>query len=108
MPGSRIYLTTTSLVELDGLVDSLGAYQNDATVTLESMVDAASGVAVVGLTVPLTMNYVAASNGKYQGQIPHTVTLTAERVYNATVLAISSGGARRQWVERVYCSAGEN
>ena|SRR5690554_6635024 len=98
---SALYVGNTSIIEVDGLADQDGAYQIDATVTLESLVDKRTGVAVSGVTVPLTLFYVASSNGKYQGTIPHDAGATAGRVYIATILAISSAGQRAQWTETV-------
>jgi len=98
---SALYVGNTSIIELDGLADQDGVYQNDATVTLQSLVDKRTGVAVSGVTVPLTLSYVASSNGKYRGTIPHDVDVTAGRVYIATILAISSAGLRAQWAETV-------
>lgn len=99
MTASTLYVGNTSIIEVDGLADQDGAYQNDATVTLQSLVDKRTGVAVSGVTVPLTLSYVAASNGKYQGTILHDADVTAGRVYIATILAISSAGQRAQWTE---------
>lgn len=98
---SFLYVGNTSIIEVDGLADQDGAYQNDAAVTLQSLVDKRTGVAVSGVTVPLTLSYVASSNGKYRGTIPHDADVTAGRVYIATILAISGAGQRAQWTETV-------
>lgn len=98
---SALYVGNTSIIEVDGLADQDGAYQNDATVTLQSLVDKRTGVAVSGVTVPLTLSYVASSNGKYQGTIPYDAAITAGRTYLATVQAISASGQRARWVETV-------
>src|SRR5690606_34779862 len=98
---SALYVGNTSIIELDGLADQDGAYQNDAAVTLQSLVDKRTGDAVSGVTVPLTLSYVASSNGKYQGTIPHDADVTAGRVYIATILAISSAGQKAEWTEGV-------
>lgn len=98
---SALYVGNTSIIELDGLADQDGVYQNDATVTLQSLVDKRTGVAVAGITVPLTLHYVASSNGRYRGTIPHDAAVTAGGVYIATILAISSAGQRAQWTETV-------
>ena len=103
---SSLYLGTTSLIEVDGLTNDQGVYQNNATVTLQSLVDRRTGTAVSGLTVPLSMAYVAGSNGKYQAVLPHTVSVTPGRLYDATVLAISSSGQRRTWYETCVSKKG--
>lgn len=106
MSNSSLYVGTTAVIELDGLATgdadgNVDEYQNDATVTLESLVDKRTGDAVSGVTVPLTMSYVASSNGKYQGTIPYDAAITAGRIYLATVQAISASGQRARWVETV-------
>lgn len=98
---STIYVGNTSIIQLDELANQDGTYQNDATVTLQSLTDKASGTAVSGVTVPLSMSYVAASDGKYQGTIAHGAGLTAGKVYLATVRAVSASGQRAEWVETV-------
>lgn len=98
---SALYVGNTSIIELDGLADQDGVYQNDATVTLQSLVDKRTGDAVSGVTVPLTLSYVSSSNGRYRGTIPHDAGVTAGGVYIATILAISSAGQRAQWTEEV-------
>lgn len=98
---SALYVGNTSIIELDGLADQDGVYQNDATVTLETLVDKRTGAEVQGISLPLTLSYVSGSNGKYQGMIPHDADVTAGRVYIATILAISSAGQRAQWTETV-------
>ena len=106
MAHSTIYVGTTSVAEVDELENQDGAYQNEATVTLESLVDRVTGTAVAGLAVPLTLSYVTASNGKYQGTIPHSVSLSSGRWYIATFLAISDG-KRTVWEEKARASVRE-
>ena len=64
-----------------------GAYVNDATVTFT--LKTAAGVAVSGATA-IAMAYVAASNGKYQGTLESTVSLTADASYTLEITASSS------------------
>lgn len=98
---SALYVGNTSVIELDGLADLDGDYQNDATVTLESLTNKVTGAAVSGVTTPLTLSYVAGSDGQYQGTIPHDAAVVAGNVYLAVVLAISAAGQRARWTERL-------
>ncbi len=104
MKHSTIYVGNTAIIQLDGLADSDGSYVNDATVTLQSLTDS-SGDAVPGLTTPLSMGYVASSNGKYQALIPHAVELIAGQVYVAMVRATSTEGWRAEWSETLLAKA---
>ena len=97
---SIAYVGNTLVAEVAGLMDDDGDYQNDATVTLESVVDQ-KGVAVSGITVPLAMNYVASSNGTYRATISKDAAFTAERWYVATFKAVASSGAVMVIEERV-------
>lgn len=99
MTHSTMYLSNSHTIRVDLLRDEDGSYINDATVTLESFVDK-NGDAVSGVTVPLTMSYVAASNGRYEGALAASLSLSAERWYTATVKAVS-GSTQGQWAERV-------
>lgn len=99
MSHSIIYLNNSHTVRLDGLVDKDGSYVNDATVTLQSLLDK-SGNAVSGVTVPLTMSYVSGSNGRYEGALDESLSITAEQWYTATVRAVS-GSTQGQWKERL-------
>lgn len=63
-----------NLIRLDALkLVSTDAYQNSATVTM-TLKDP-DGASVSGAT-GLTLAYVAASNGRYEGTIPYSVELT--------------------------------
>lgn len=97
---SLLYIGNTLQVEVDGLVDQDGSFQNDATVTVEAFVDADTSTAVGSVTLPITMTYVAGSNGQYAGIIPWDAELTAFEWYLLTIRAISSSGDRAQWVEK--------
>lgn len=96
---SKIYIGNTSVARLSGLVDEAGAYQNDATVTLESLVHRDTGAAVSNLTTPAGMSYVAASNGVYEVAIPNDVGVVEGEWYEATFQAISSSGDYGTWTE---------
>jgi hypothetical protein len=93
--GSLI-VETDNLIELDGLQDqSTSAYINDATVTV-TLLDS-SGSEVAGETWPLTMGYVAASNGKYRATLADTLSLSPNKRYQAKVVADGGSGKKRTW-----------
>jgi hypothetical protein len=90
-----------NVVELANLRTVDGVYINDATVTLESLLDNA-GVAVTGITPPLTMAYVAASNGTYRAVLPHTLAILPGQYYVAKVKVIS-GTLDGNFFKRLVC-----
>lgn len=68
---------------------------NDATVT-GALYDSA-GALVSGSSI--TLDYIAGSNGRYEGTLPYTISLTEGALYTAKATAISSVG-RRVFVEK--------
>jgi 5-methylcytosine-specific restriction protein A len=61
-----MFVDNDMLVEVDGLQDSSDdSYLNAATVTANLFDE--NGTLVTGQTMPISMSYVASSNGKYQG-----------------------------------------
>jgi hypothetical protein len=80
-------INSDNLVRLDGLTSaSTGAYVNNATVTF-SLVDASGS----NLIANSTMNFVASSNGRYEGTIPYTTVLTLNAFYTLQITAIGGG-----------------
>src|SRR5690348_135409 len=98
---SVIHIGNTTSAELLGLRDHNDVYQNDATVTLESLVDRLTGVQVTGGTFPYTLVYQVGSNGDYKVILPHTLDLVENRTYVATFRAVSSQTYRGEWKELV-------
>jgi hypothetical protein len=90
-------------MQLIGLQDNTGAYRNNATVTIESLVSLVTGEAVDNVVVPLSLEYVAASDGDYQGAIPHDADVVVGHSYVATILAVTPSGEQRSWEERIRC-----
>ena len=86
-----IFLTGNSMViELLGLTDSItDAFVLDATVTITLLDDA--GAEVTGETWPLTMTFVAASDGNYRAVMDEAIVVIVGHQYTAQVTAISSG-----------------
>lgn len=84
---------TVSVVGLKN--DRTGEYVNDATVKVTGVYDKA-GALVAGGSFPLTLDYVAASDGDYAGVLPQSLELRANAVCEV-VLEIDAGpGLRRK------------
>lgn len=98
---SSISVGSSVVAEVVGLRDHNGVYQNDATVELLSLVHRATGEAVGGLTLPITLDYVADSNGNYEAQLPYDMDIKVGDILEATFRAISSSNYRKQWTEVV-------
>lgn len=92
-----IYLDDTDhVLELNGLQNSrTGAYINGATVqvTLYDLSD----TTIAGETWPLTLSYVASSNGIYRATIRDTLDLDAGDVAKALLTADNGAGYHRNW-----------
>ena len=92
---NRLFVGNDNLIELLGFrkaVDS--SYLNSATVTA-NLYEADKTTLVAG---PLTMTYVAASNGDYRGNIADTVSLTAGKQYHLEVSADGGTDLQGKWV----------
>jgi hypothetical protein len=79
-------------------LSSDGSYVNDATVTM-TLKD--SGGTPVSGASSLSLTYVTGSNGRYQGTLPYTLTLTAGAEYTLEITGTSGSGARAFWVLEV-------
>jgi hypothetical protein len=81
-------INSSNLVRLDVLTNaSTGAYVNNATVTF-SLKDASGNI--VGSLSGVSMPYIASSNGRYEGTIPNTTTLTLNALYTIEITATAS------------------
>lgn len=89
----------TVVLKLAGLQNRSGSYQNAATVQLLSLVDS-RGASVSGITYPLTLSYVAASNGDYEAEISYAAGVVANKRYKGRFRA-ESGGKRWEGVETI-------
>jgi len=101
---SEISVDSTRIARLTGLVDHNGDYINDATVTLESMTERVTGAAVTGVTFPVTLNYIAASNGNYEVEVSKDLAVVEGTFYIATFKAIK-GTLEKVWKETVRAVA---
>lgn len=97
-----IYRKNDNLIEWTWLSQSSdGSYINDGTVTftlyhtysLNGSTGVASGTSVHG---PITMAYVASSNGKYQGKLPASVALDLSLEYTLEINATAGGHTARR------------
>lgn len=97
-----IYLENENVIELDGLINSIGgSYINNAVV--EVTVEDTAGTDVAGVTWPISMAYVASSNGKYRATLPDTLALTPGAVYHAVITAVS-GSVNGKWILELYAT----
>jgi hypothetical protein len=81
-----LYYLNDNLIEVDGLKDSTAAGYADATATVNlTTIKDADGNAVTGISFPLSLAYVAASNGKFRAVIDKALVLTPEAAYTAIV-----------------------
>ncbi len=87
------------VLKLTGLQNRAGSYQNAATVQLLSLVDA-RGQSVSGITYPLTLSYVAASNGDYEADISYEAGVRKNHRYKGRIRA-TSGSLRFETVETI-------
>lgn len=81
-----LYVGATNLVRWDAMKNrGTGAYVNGAAVT--ATLRDSNLVAVSGGTA--TLDYVTASNGRYQGILPSTLDLTVGESYFLDIRAVS-------------------
>ncbi len=93
MPSSlsaAIYLANDNYLEVDALKNgATDAYQNSATVT--ATLKTSAGAEVAGQSWPLTLDYVAASDGTYRGILDDALSLVDGTTYVAHIEAVSAG-----------------
>ena len=98
---SRIHIDNSTSAEVIGLTDHNDVYQNDASVTLEDLVDRITGVQVTGGNFPYSLAYQVGSNGDYKVILPPTLAVVENRTYIATFKAVSSQTYQGTWKELV-------
>ena len=92
----NLYMDNDNLLSVTGLKNaSSGSYMNDATVTA-TLVDS-TGTTVTGQTFPVTLSYVADTDGNYQATLDDALSLTEGSVYTATISATTSSGLTASW-----------
>ena len=96
MAQSVIFIDNDNLIELIGLKDiALNAFINNATVQI-TLTDTA-GVEVSGQSWPVTMNYVAASDGDYRATLEDVLVLISGRKYTAVITADAGSDLLGKW-----------
>lgn len=89
-----LYKLSTRVVWIDRLYDNvLKKYVNDATITMDVYLKGGAEA----VEADISFNYVTASEGKYYGVIPHTVTLIAGSTYTLKITIVS--GASQRYIE---------
>lgn len=93
----KLYISNDNVLTLVGLRNSVSAaYINAATVTV-TLVDS-EGTDIAGETWPVSMSYVASSDGNYQATLADTLTgLTDADVVTAKVDADGGAGLKGHW-----------
>ncbi len=95
-----IFLKNTGLVQINGLKDALTKTPvNDAvaTVTLKEL----DGSEVSGETWPVSLSYLAGSDGNYAATFSDSVAILDEGDYIMEVSAIAPDGSKASWEEPV-------
>jgi hypothetical protein len=93
-----IYVSNDNLLKVNGLRNALaaaGVYLETATVTV-TLVDE-QGAAVSGETWPLSLAFVAGSDGNYRATLKDTLSITADKKYKAKITADGGVGLRAYW-----------
>ena len=101
---NTVYIDNDNVITLDQAFDVITAlYLNSATVTV-TLLDG-DDVAVTGQTFPLTMDYVAASDGKYRAVLEDALELSASPGRYTAVINLDAGGGRKaNWRAPVFAA----
>lgn len=92
----KAYILSDNILETDLVINKQsGAYINNATVTATLKDSAGNNVA--GETWPLTLAYVASSNGKYRATLKDTLTVSKDTKYYAHIDIDGGTDLRRHW-----------
>ncbi len=96
MANQVLFYLNDMLIELVGLQNAADdSYINDATVVI-TLVDS-EGTEVSGEVWPLSMPYVAASDGDYRATLADTIGVTLGQQYVAKVSADAGVGLQGHW-----------
>jgi hypothetical protein len=81
-----VYIANTNILEVRGLQEAIsGDYINNATVSVTIVNDC--GAAISGQSWPLSMTYVATTNGDYRATISDAAQMIPGRNYFAEISA---------------------
>ena len=96
-PPEVIYISSDNLIEVTGVLNvATNTYLNSATVTVR-LVDAATSSDISGQSWPLTLTYVAASNGDYRGTLSDDLVISGSQNITAQVTVDGGAGLKRYW-----------
>lgn len=99
----RLAVNSNNVVELRGLRNTItNALDTGATVLLT--IRDAAGIPVSGQTWPATLAH--ASRGLYRVTLEAAVAIDPLQNYEATIVAVGSGGEQRTWVRPVESYVG--
>ena len=85
------FASNTNLLEVIGLKDAVtGSFINGALVT--ATIKDKAGAVVAGQTFPVTLAYVAASNGDYRASLVKALALVDDTEYIAEITATDAAG----------------
>ena len=101
---SIIYLfpLNTQIIEIDGLKDVVsGTFLDSATATATLYNNQGQADSILN---NITMNYIAASNGQYQGTVPDTFNAPLGSGYTLVITAVQAG-VQAQWTIPVQVKA---
>lgn len=85
------FITNTNLLEVIGLKDAIDdSFINNATVT--ATIKDSTGAVVTGQVFPVTLDYVAASDGIYRASLDKALALIDDAEYTAEITAITTAG----------------
>ena len=91
-----IYLSNDNLLSVSSLRNSSsGSFMNNATVT--ATLKDTGGTNVSGQTFPVTLSYIADSDGNYQMTLDNALSMVEDTTYVATITATSSSGLYAEW-----------
>lgn len=106
MSHSTVPRNSTLEVHAKGILNQDGDYQNDATVTVESLRQRHTSANVDGVTLPITLTYVVGSDGDYSATIGADNGLVAGRWYLAVIKVVATGGLEREYTEDILVTRG--
>lgn len=99
----------TMTVRMRGLKNAeTGLFLQNATVSIASIKDAATGATITGVTFPVTLSYVANSRGVYKGRIPSSAAIVDDHTYTLTITASDAAGSSARWSIDVPARARDN
>lgn len=97
-----IYYQNDNIVRLNSLYDNLtSSYVNDATVQLLRIVDS-DGAALTGQNWPVSMAYVAGSDGNYAGAVSNGLSVSPKKKYKA-VIDVTAGTTKAKFEPTLLC-----